>query len=235
MRTVEVQVFKYEELTGSGKDEATSLLIDAVTGHDWWDAVYEDAKNIGERLGFKDMDIQFSGFWSQGDGASFDGTWRGSPEVMRAGAAVREWAPQDERLAALGDRMERALLSFRTSLLSIFGDNISEYLETTGPMLHLARISNHYCHENTVRVDDCDDTTYRDIEYELGDKAEADCPELAAAITMLVEDVQDIARDFMRWIYRQLEKEYEFLTSEENLLDFATANDYEFFANGDIA
>jgi L-rhamnose mutarotase len=48
-------------------------------------------------------------------------------------------------------------------------------------------------------------------------------------------DLADVLRDFMRWIYRSLEKEYEYLTSEEELIEMADANGYEFTATGEIA
>lgn len=41
-----------------------------------------------------------------------------------------------------------------------------------------------------------------------------------------------ILRDFMRWIYRQLKTEYEYLRSDETVADNIIANDYEFTSNG---
>jgi hypothetical protein len=43
--------------------------------HDWWDSTYDDFRQICEILGVdpntrRDPDVRFSGFWSQGDGAS---------------------------------------------------------------------------------------------------------------------------------------------------------------------
>jgi hypothetical protein len=42
-------------------------------------------------------------------------------------------------------------------------------------------------------------------------------------------------RDFMRWIYKRLEAEYEYCTSEEVLIENAEVNAYEFDADGNIA
>lgn len=47
--------------------------------------------------------------------------------------------------------------------------------------------------------------------------------------------LKDALRDYMRWIYRQLEAEYEYRTSEEALLEDAEANDWEFTEDGRIA
>lgn len=45
----------------------------------------------------------------------------------------------------------------------------------------------------------------------------------------------DALRDYASWIYRALEKEYEYRTSEEALLEDAEANGYEFTEDGRIA
>lgn len=47
---------------------------DINTLDDWWDFVYDDCIEKLESLGYENTDIRFSGFYSQGDGASFAGT-----------------------------------------------------------------------------------------------------------------------------------------------------------------
>jgi hypothetical protein len=39
---------------------------------DWFDSVFDDWQTRLEEIGFTDAKIHFSGFWNQGDGASFD-------------------------------------------------------------------------------------------------------------------------------------------------------------------
>ena len=48
------------------------------------------------------------------------------------------------------------------------------------------------------------------------------------------EDIMKIARDFMRWIYRQLESAYEYETSEENISEMCRANEWRFTEDGDF-
>lgn len=69
-----------------------------------------------------------------------------------------------------------------------------------------------YAHENTVGFD-----VYRDDDYASADLEDA---------------VTEIGRDFMRWIYRQLEHEYEWLNADEQVDESICANEYEFTANG---
>ena len=57
----------------------------------WWDSVYEDAVAVASLLGISidvgsrtsDRQIMFSGFSSQGDGASFRGTYSFAPEAVQ--------------------------------------------------------------------------------------------------------------------------------------------------------
>jgi hypothetical protein len=46
--------------------------------------------------------------------------------------------------------------------------------------------------------------------------------------------IKELLRDFMNWIYSQLEKEYEYLTSEEQFIEMSDANDYEYAENGKL-
>ena len=66
--------FKYHELEGSAKDKARQHYIEHWIIDDWYDSVYYDFKTEGVEKGFEIEDIRFTGFWSQGDGASWSGT-----------------------------------------------------------------------------------------------------------------------------------------------------------------
>lgn len=46
------------------------------------------------------------------------------------------------------------------------------------------------------------------------------------------DELKEILRDFMHWIYRQLEKEYEYRMSDESIDDFIKANEYTFEEDG---
>ena len=45
-------------------------------------------------------------------------------------------------------------------------------------------------------------------------------------------EIVELARDFMRWIYRQLESAYECETSEENIAEVCELNEWRFTENG---
>lgn len=47
-------------------------------------------------------------------------------------------------------------------------------------------------------------------------------------------ELEDILRGFMSWIYRRLEKEHDYLTSPEAIKECIEANEYQFRENGEI-
>jgi hypothetical protein len=76
----------------------------------------------------------------------------------------------------------------------------------------------HYYHEMCT-VFDCEDTRSN---YGWMQKPEAE------------DDIKEIARDFMRWIYKRLEAEYEYSVSDEVVAENIIANGYEFTEDGEI-
>lgn len=47
-------------------------------------------------------------------------------------------------------------------------------------------------------------------------------------------EVQKLLRDYMRWIYKKLEREYEHIQSDEVIRETIEANAYEFYENGEM-
>jgi len=79
MRTVitEEVIYSWEDVKNNAEllevvlDKNRDINIDH--GMEWWDMVYEDWTEKLEEFGYRNIDICFSGFYSQGDGASFTG------------------------------------------------------------------------------------------------------------------------------------------------------------------
>lgn len=69
---VDEPVFSYAELDAQGKANARDNYRNGNNFlYEWWDHVYDEWKAELEDMGFDDVDINFTGFYSQGDGASF--------------------------------------------------------------------------------------------------------------------------------------------------------------------
>ena len=81
-------VYQFPELSDAAKEKARSWYRELGPHDDWWDAVYEDFERVCEILSIRLKTtpvrlmgggtrakpcIWFSGFWSQGDGACFEG------------------------------------------------------------------------------------------------------------------------------------------------------------------
>ena len=65
-------VYEYDELAEKAKQKALKKLFDInVEFDDWYTLVYEEQSEKLLKMGFIDIEFAFSGFWSQGDGASF--------------------------------------------------------------------------------------------------------------------------------------------------------------------
>jgi hypothetical protein len=60
------------ELTHQEQEIWVDHLIDTQIPDDWHDEVRQDLASKLEEKGWEGVDLQFSGFWSQGDGASFE-------------------------------------------------------------------------------------------------------------------------------------------------------------------
>jgi hypothetical protein len=77
----------------------------------------------------------------------------------------------------------------------------------------------HYYHEKSVNFDV---SIADDDENQIFSKEAEDCR------TQLI----DLTRDFMRWIYSQLKKDYEFQTSDKAVDESIEANEYTFRESG---
>jgi len=195
MRTIETTVYKYDELpTDAAKERAREWWLRDGLNYDWYDSVYEDAKAIGAILGFTIDQISFSGFYSQGDGASFVGSYYYAPGWRKR---LKAYAPLDEDIRAIGETLQAIQKRNRYGLQASIGRN-ERYLNS---------------HEGTMRAT-----------VETSDGRPAHPAEDAAIL--------ECARDFARWIYKQLEAEHEYLTGEESVSENLRRNEYEFTADG---
>lgn len=203
------QIFKYDELSDRAKETARQWFCSTAFNYSCdWEFVYEDAARMAEILGIglrtrpvklmgggtrQGLNIYFSGFWSQGDGACFEGTYHYKPGALKA---IKAEAPQDEEL----QRIARELQAVQAR----------HFYKLTASMSH----SGHYSHSGCMDVSvEHSEDPYRDI----GDAE---------------DDIRQLMRDFADWIYAQLEKEYNYQTSDEVVEEAILANEYTFDEDG---
>jgi hypothetical protein len=117
VRTIEQTVFKFSELTDSAKEKA----------REWWrtdydielDHVIDDAATVADLFGLDirkktvrlmngktraEPQVYWSGFWSQGDGASYEGEYAYCTGALHS---VKNYAPQDADLHAIVRRLQK--------------------------------------------------------------------------------------------------------------------------------
>src|SRR5271165_3112024 len=117
MRIVETSVYEFTELSDAAKDKARVWFRETIDD-DWWDSVYDDFERICPILGVtlatravrlfgggtrQKPCIWFSGFASQGDGASFEGAYGFATGARKA---IRAHAPQDSELHRIADGLQ---------------------------------------------------------------------------------------------------------------------------------
>jgi hypothetical protein len=71
MKTIELKLYDFAELSMESKKRALEKYREFNTDYGWWESLLDDWKEKLAEQGFNDAEINFSGFGSQGDGASF--------------------------------------------------------------------------------------------------------------------------------------------------------------------
>lgn len=199
--------FSFAELSDRAKERAREKWRESAMDYSWWGSTYEDADTIAGLLGIDiprkncptvgggtstEPAIWFTGFWSQGDGACLEGTW--SPPDHDIAAKVREYAPQDEKLHEIADRF--AAIVKRCA-----------HRNVTARSTHTDRYYHAYSTTICVDIEPRDELAGREVFCEALDRAHN--------IDGIESELAEAMRSFMNWIYRQLEAEYEYQTSDE--------------------
>jgi len=92
MKIVEKTVYAFGELSESAKEKARDSYRDVNLDHGWHELILDYAKKTASILGIFINDINFSGFYSAGDGASFSGSYRYEKGGLKK---IKEHAPLD--------------------------------------------------------------------------------------------------------------------------------------------
>lgn len=222
MRIKHTKIYQYDELSDEAKEKARDWYRKGNCEDTYWsESVIDDAATVAGFLGldinqtaYKTMGgetkykptVYFSGFWSQGDGACVEGTWRASD--VKADK-LKEHAPQDKELHRIVDGL---------------AELAKEYPDGYFKVAHRG----HYSHSGCTAFD-------VELPSEKLDNLEYGSPEyrsLDAKIDQDQDTLIELARDFMNWIYRQLEKEWDYQNSDEQVEESIRCNEYEFLEDG---
>jgi hypothetical protein len=167
---------------------------------DW---VIENETEDLEALGLENVEISFTGFWSQGDGASFTARVNDIPNFIKT-------------VGITDDILPKALAAFE------------EVYE-----MRIVRTSSRYFHENTVsfEIEEMDDTELILMSpFGVGDIT-IDLNDLLGDIGLEAK-ASEWVKAKSKEIYRKLEKAYEDEFSDEAVIEWADDMGIEFDEEG---
>ena len=214
LRVVEKTVFTFEELSERAKESA----------REWWrqsaredfdgDCVIEDARQIADILG---VDLKTRGVRLMGGGTRqkpciwWSGfSSQGDGACFEGRYAYKAGSCKAIRAYAPQDKTLHAIADSLAAAQKPFFYRLEARATHSGP---------YYYHEYCMAV-------------EVSDTRTGDCGrDLEDAETAITEAL----RDFARWIYRQLEADYDYYMSPEHIDDCLEANRYEFTEDGDFS
>ena len=210
MRVVETNVFQYDELDDRAKERAREWYSRHVfEGSCDWEFVYEDAVRVAEILGIEISTSPvrlMSGKSRQKTDIYFSGFWSQGDGACFEGY----WSHATGAAARIRDYAptDATLHGIADRLQAIQRRN---FYQLAAEASHRGR----YYHEYTMSVD-----------------VTRDSPTWQPPTEDAEEIVTEALRDLARWLYRQLEAEYDHLTSDEAIEEGIIVNEYTFTEAG---
>lgn len=194
------------------KDELIDKYRTINTDYDWWECIESDLTKDLEEHGFRLDDMYVSGFWSQGDGACFTGR-------------IVDWK-------AFCTKVPQFVDDFPNTAIFLQDEGASYVITHSGRYSHAMSTSHEYDGDNygssiETEVDLLEIVT--DVTPEASIEADM---RLAIYKAALREDgvetwLTEYFRGLMKDLYRTLEKEYEYYTSDEAVWVTIQANELD--------
>ncbi len=200
--------FAFAQLSESAKEKVRQEHCTNLE-EDWAEYMIEDWKEQLVAKGFKDPEINYSGFCCQGDGASFT-------------ARVERALPK-----TLADAVEQAKTV--GAVLHRLSDDEARgrYEEPTYEYsFRIERNDHHYVHQYTISATG-EMQYFGAMPEALGNQLDAWHAETLGALT-------EEARGLSGEIYDSLHKEYDYQTSDEYIAEQAENNDQAFDEDGEL-
>ena len=234
-RTITKTVYTFRELLALHREgkvaqktvqRVRSWLTEGQTMDDWWEYIFELWKKALDQIGFENAAIAFSGFWSQGDGASFTAS-------VNVAELANFMATDHEATDVIPASSDPGGEDFRGWIVEQIGGLNSNHryrklaLAANFIDAQVNRISHRYSHENTCSFQ----ADLQDTGSVGGRPAYAwasNMPRLRALFEEWRLHCEALRKELCQAIYRGLEQEYEQLTSDVSLIECSEANDYRF-------
>lgn len=216
-------VYTFDELTDKAKETARNWFreVDEHIISDWYDFTKENFHDFLKIVGFKNVDSQFTGFWSQGDGASFDFkqvdfaklfTVQFDYSSTGTGPGVDPINPYSELFTAWREENATLIRKAKRFMNSIHAESV------------VSSFGHRYSHSNTryatgqLDINRCYNATNLTRMEKLTDQ--------------LIEAMTELMWDLSNSYYHVLEKEYDYLNSDEQVDKNIMINEYTFTETG---
>lgn len=201
MRTIKINLYKFDELTEESKSNAISLLRDINVDENWWSHTYDYFKDICKSLSFDVASINFNGFNSQGDGSTFR-------------------ARLNPLLLILACECDAYKLEFPSLDLSL-------------PNLKIDRRVRDSIDNGTIALK-CSVTGSRshDLIVNMSHNCEGD--NISKALEKVHVYIEKVLNILNNHLYSTLNSEFEYLSSDEAIIETIESNDYEFNYKGEL-
>jgi len=210
MKTIKLKLYEFAELKDDAKGKALKELYDINVSHDWYDFIYDDFVSIAKTIGISvnRKRIYFQGFYSQGDGSAFEASVS-LPDLLN-GIAGQNWkthAPQLELNLSMPEIDRRLLKLLQDNKIDCYGE-----IRQPGRAYSVSAVLVRDFPNNFRR--------YAHVNQQL-DRVE-----------MWLDDVGDTINYHL---YKSLQDEYEYQTSEQAIIETIEAGEYSFTADGKLA
>ena len=201
MRELLIKLYRFEELDKKTQEKVLDDNRYTLTTGNWYASTLSFWEDNLTKMGFMSPDIEFSGFYSQGDGAPFTAMCDAvqiMDTMVRCYGHDYGWDYKQVRLWL--ELSEKDLITFDVHK------------------------QNHYPYKNSVNYS---------VEHLFTDVSDIFVKKCA---------IKDLSDYFSAWcnelcgaIYEDLQNEYEYLVSDDAIVEFFDANEFEFLADGTIS
>ena len=208
-RTVETVVYAIEELTETAKESARAWYCGSCLEHEWYDAVFEDFEAICRILG---VTLRTSPVRLYGGGT------REKPHLFFRGFSSQGDGASFEGQYSHARGVARAIRVHapKDEELHRIADELQAAQKRNFYQLNtVIRTRGNYCHEHSMAIE-----------------VERDSPTWQPMTDGAEDTVTEALRDLARWFYRQLEREYDYLTSDPAVDESIATNGFTFTAEG---
>jgi hypothetical protein len=206
---IETTVYKYSELSDKAKEVAISWHRDHLHPNEWWDYIYDDFQRICDILGIhvKSKPVRgISGKLRAEPCIYFTGFWNQGDGACFEGY----W-----NYAARAPARIRDYAPTDTALHHIADQLQAQQRRNFYQLVADVRHVGRNCHANSMVI-----------------SVERNSPTGQPPTEGAEDVVTQILRDLACWLYRRLEDEYEFLTSDEVVVEGIIANEFRFTDDG---